>query len=147
MYDLSSNQVRYRTELHIRPEDGKSHRMEVLKMAFAPNSRDLAILYQYQKPRKHRFPVSGADKLVSKDIVFKIVTFHRCFAQTKKYFYDSHLQETRDVRNSLQEQPVGFALGSNGKVAISWRNPSKYNRTSLWLIERDSKLFDAMTYG
>jgi hypothetical protein len=148
IYDLYSNQVRHKTELHIRPEDGKSHRMEILKMAFAPDSRDLGVLYQYRKYQRHRLVYQdSADKLDSKDVVFKIVTFHRCFAKTKKYFYDSNQQETRDIRNSDQEAPVGFALGSNGKAAISWRNPSRHNTTSIWLIDRDSKLMEACTYG
>lgn len=122
--------------------------MEILKMAFAPNSRDLAALYQYRKPRKQSsVSKDSSDKLDSKDAIFKLVTFHRCFAKTKKYFYDSNQQETRDVRNSDKDEPVGLALASNGKAAISWRNPSKQNRTSIWLVDRDAKLLEACTYG
>lgn len=120
-------------------------------MAFAPDSRDLAVLYQYRKPREHCSFRNGKYyyeyQLDPKDRVFKIVTFHRCFAKTKKYFYDSNQQETRDVHNSSQEEPVGFALGSYGKAAISWRNPGKESKTSMWLISRNSELLEACTYG
>ena len=117
-------------------------------MAFAPNSRDLAILYQYQKPGKGGKFVAGLhEKADVKEAVFKIVTFHRCYAKTKKYFYDSNQQETRDIHISCHERPIGFALGSNGKVAVSWKNPRRGNKMSIWLIYRDAKLMEACTYG
>lgn len=45
LWELHASQVRRKEELYIRNEDKSQARMDVIKTAFAPESRDLAVLW------------------------------------------------------------------------------------------------------
>ena len=148
IYDLGKHHVRLKVELHIRPEDNNESRMEIVKMAFAPCSRDLAVLYRHlphslkSNRKKQGFTHDSTGKKV-----FKLVTFHSLLARTKGYFYDSHQQETKDIRVSDVYIPVGLALAANGNACIAWKNQIYEPITTLTLIGRDEKLMEACSYG
>ena len=147
IYDLGKHHVRLKAELHIRPEDGNDSRMEIVRMAFAPCSRDLAVLYRYL-PHSTK---SSVKEIYEHDTLsktaYKLVTFHHLWARTKGYFYDSHQQETKEVVVSDTEVPVGLALASNGYACLASRNQTQEHATNLTLIGRDEKLMEACTYG
>lgn len=148
VYDLGKHHVRLKAELHIRPEDGDVRRMEIVKMAFATGSRDLAVLYRHlprtSKPNT-RTKMFGHE--YSRKIVYKLVTFHFLLARTKGYFYDSHQQETKDLVVSDIEVPVGLALAANGYACVAWKDPSPERATGVTLIGRNEKLMQACNYG
>ena len=75
------------------------------------------------------------------------MTFHRCHAKTKGYFYSSAEQETRDIAFSPNHEPVGLALASKGNACITWRSPENQEVTEIVLYGRDSKLMHAENYG
>ena len=148
IYALGEDYVRLKTELHIRPEDGDDTRMEIVKMAFAPVSRDLAVLYQNIP---HTVKSSDGKKGFTHDSygfkVFKLVTFHFLLARSKGYFYDSHQQETRVIRVMDVEFPVGLALAARGNACVAWKNQVHQKFTTLTLIGRHEKLMEACNYG
>lgn len=45
LWELNTHQVRRKEELYIRNEDKSQGRMDIVKTAFAPESRDLAVLW------------------------------------------------------------------------------------------------------
>ena len=136
IYDLGRYNVRHKTELHIqRPEDENDSPIDILKMAFSPESRDLAALYRYHN-----------EKIGSSKSFYRLVTFHRLSAKTKRYFYSSSQQETRDLDYHI-EAPVGLALASDGNACIVWKHPACQLYTKILLIRRDEKLMEACSYG
>ncbi|KAL6718316.1 hypothetical protein ACLMJK_004405 [Lecanora helva] len=135
VYDLGKHQVRLKAELHIRPEDGDDRRMQVARMAFAPGSRDLAVLYRH-------VPSIQSSSME----VYKLVTFHHLAARTKGSFYDSHQQETKDLKVLTAEVPVGLALANNGYACIAWKNQILQHTSNITLIGRDEKLMEACNY-
>ena len=138
IYDLAADYVRRRVELHIRPEgDCSSTRFEVLKVSFSPSSRDLAVLYRHREPSQNtsRFLKSARDLAF-----YRLVTFHRCFAKSLGYFYDSFLQETRDIEELEDQTPVALALASNGNACIAWKSGGRLSKTKLCLVRRNEKI-------
>ena len=141
IYDLAEDYVRRRVELHIRPEGGcPSTRFEILKVTFSPASRDLAVLYRQRDHSQNRLPFPKGTTFARETEVYKLVTFRRCFAETLGYFYDSSLQETRDIIESEDQTPVGLALASNGNACISWRSTSRHRKSKVCLIRRNEKI-------
>lgn len=121
--------------------------MEIIQLAFSPRSRDLAVLYRHCQPPKKK-SLEGAifgRKSYDSDI-YKLVMFHYCFASSKGHFYDSHEQDTRDVKLCGLELPVGLALASNGTACIAIKNMIGED-TNLMLVGRDDKLMEACHYG
>ncbi len=141
VYDLGNRHVRLKAELHVRPQDGNDGRMEIVKMAFAPESRDLGVLYRHV-PSSNTFHVGSLGHTV-----YKLVTFHYLYARTKGYFYDSHQQETRDIEVPDVEVPVGLALASNGRACMACKSQIEEDSTNVTLIGRDHKLMEACDYG
>ena len=128
IYDLAEHHVRRRVELHIRPEGwDSSTRVEILKVSFSPTSRDLAVLY-----RRRDLPPECE--------IYRLVTFHRCFAKTLGYFYDSFLQETRYLEKPEDQKAVGLALASNGNACIVWKSPDRLNKPRICLVGRNKKI-------
>ena len=148
VYDLGEHHVRLKVELHIRPEDEDERRMEVVRMAFAPKSRDLAVLYHHI-PSMDRSGVQRdfRDRTASCERIYKLVTFHHLSARTKGFFYNSHQQETRDIKAMGAEIPIGLALAGKGDACIAWKNQSIQYTTNITLIGRDDKLMEACNYG
>ena len=141
IFDLGEDHVRCRVELHIRPEGKCSDtRVEILKVSFSPSSRDLAVLYQQRQLSRSASPSRGGDESARDREVYRLVTFHRCFARTLGYFYDSFLQETRDIKQPEDHRPVGLALASNGNACIAWKGPDKLNKTKICLVGRNEKI-------
>lgn len=134
IYDLAEDHVRRRVELHIRPEGGcSSTRVEIIKVSFSPSSRDLAVLYRQREHSRNAYPPPKSE-------VYRLVTFHRCFAKTLGYFYDSFLQETRDIEKPEDQEAVGLALASNGNACIVWKSPDRLNKTKICLVGRNEKI-------
>ena len=148
IYDLAEDHVRRRVELHIRPEGGcSSTRVEILKLSFSPSSRDLAILYrQKEHSRKANSSLKNAESLGDSEI-YSLVTFHRCFAETLGYFYDSFLQETRDIEKPEGQKAVGLALASNGNACIAWRSQDRLNKTKICLVGRNGKIMVCLNFS
>ena len=141
IYDLAADYVRRRVELHIRPEGVRpSTRFEIIKVTFSPASRDLAVLYRQREYSQNRLPFPKRTALTQETEIYRLVTFHRCFAETLGYFYDSSLQETRDIIESEDQTPVGLALASNGNACISWRGTSRHKTSKVCLIRRNEKI-------
>lgn len=138
IYDLAEDYVRRRVELHIRPEgDCSSTRFEVLKVSFSPSSRDLAVLYRHREPSQNTFRFLKS----ARDLAFyRLVTFRRCFAKSLGYFYDSFLQETRDIEELEDQTPVALALASNGNACIAWKSGGRLSKTKLCLVRRNEKI-------
>ena len=141
IYDLAQNHVRRRFELHIRPEGScSSTRVEILKVSFSPSSRDLAVLYRQRgHPRNASWSPNGTESARECE-VYHLVTFHRCFAKTLGYFYDSFLQETRDIQKIQDHEPVGLALASNGNACIAWKGLDRLEKTKICLVHRNKKV-------
>ena len=140
IYDLAEDYVRRKVELHIKPEGCSSTRFEILRVASSLSSRDLAVLY---RRREHTLETPFSPKSITYVCdceVYKLVTFHRCFAKTLGYFYDSFLQETRDIRAVGDQTPVGLALASNGNACIVWNSTSRLEETTICLIRRSEKI-------
>lgn len=140
IYDLAEDHVRRKVELHIRPEGSRpSTRVEILKVSFSPSSRDLAVLYRQRENSQNASTVTNRNDSTRDSADYQLVTFHRCFAKTLGYFYDSFLQETRDI-NESEGEPVGLALASNGNACIAWKNPDRINKTKICLVGRNEKI-------
>ncbi|KAL9124122.1 MAG: hypothetical protein Q9217_006518 [Psora testacea] len=145
LYDLTKHHVRKREELHIRPEDGNPGRIDVLKLAFASGSRDLAVLCR-QEDISGWAPQLRAMESRKTSLIYKLLVFHRLYAKQKGYFYSSHEQETRDVVFPRDPVPVGLALASNGTACIAWKHPGMHEKTMVWLIYRHDKLMQSCSY-
>ncbi len=141
IYDLAEDYVRRRVELHIRPEGGcPNTRFEILKVSFSPSSRDLAVLYRQRENRHNTSPFPKRSESACDSEVYRLVTFHRCFAKSLGYFYDSFLQETRDIDGIEDQKPVGLALASNGNACIAWRSTIGRNESKICLVRRNNKI-------
>lgn len=141
IYDLAENHVRRKAELHIRPEGAFSNtRMEILKVSFSSSSRDLAVLYRQREHSQNAGPLEEGEESARHSEVYRLVTFHRCFAKTLGYFYDSSLQETRDIEAPEDQKPVGLALASNGTACITWRCRDRLDGTKIFLVGRNGKI-------
>jgi len=148
IYELGKNHVWLKAELHIRSEDGNPHILEVLRLAFCPGSRDLAVLYRRVPCQKKKFVKKGVfDHELPGIFDYKLVVFHRVHTSTKGCFYESRLQETRDILNVDTEVPMGLALAFNGHACIAWKKPGEKIRTNIMLIARDDKSMQACRRG
>ena len=151
VYDLLEDQVRLKKELHIRPEDGDQRSIEIVKMAFASGSHDLAVLYRHRPTRlpAHFTAARSTNPFAPLADIYKLVTFHYLWSNSKGFFYDSHQQETRDIRVEVDNEqiPVGLALSSDGHACIAWKTQSETNPTKLILIGRNEDLMQSCTYG
>ena len=141
VYDLAEDHVRRKVELHVRPEGGcSSTRVEILKVCFSSSSRDLAVLYRQRENSQNADLLPETNESARHSEVYRLVTFHRCFAKTLGYFYDSFLQETRDIKAPEDQKPVGLALASNGTACITWRCRDRLNETKIFLVGRNGKI-------
>ena len=146
LYELSTHHVRRREELHVRPEDGNHNRMDVLKMAFASGSRDLAALCRQEDDSG--CPPRFADPNLHKKVtIYKLVVFHRLFAKHKGYYYSSIQQDTRDVAVGKGAVPVGLALASNGTACVAWNHPDVHLTSMVNLVYRHHELLQSCSYG
>ncbi len=136
VYDLGEHHVRLESVLHIPSEDGNTHTMEVSRLAFGPDSHDLAVLYRDIPENR---PPGGC--------LYKLVTFHYVHTSDPGSSYDSDLLETRDITRPDIEVPVGLALASNGRACIAWKVLGKENKTKVTLIGWDETLMRACGYG
>ena len=142
IYDLAESYVRRRFELHIRPEGScVSTRFEILKMTFSSSSRDLAVLYRQREPSEKVAPLSKRTASTQSLELYKLVTFHRCYAKSLGYFYDSCLQETRDIKDiESQQMPVGLALASDGNACVIWKSSNRLRKSKICLVRRNEKI-------
>ena len=141
IYDLAENSVRRRFELHIRPEgDCSNTRFEVLKVSFSSSSRDVAVLYRQREPSQIASPNPKRIASAREPELYRLVTFYRCFAKNLGYFYDSFLQETRDIQEPEDQIPVGLALASNGNACIAWKSTCRLSKTKMCLVRRNEKI-------
>ena len=141
IYDLAEDYVRRRFELHIRPEgDCSSTRFEILKMCFSPGSRDLAVLYRQRNPSEDAPALLQRIETTHDRELYKLVTFHRCYAKSLGYFYDSCFQETRDIGDLEGHIPVNIALASNGNACIAWKSSNRLSKTKICLVRRNEKV-------
>lgn len=141
VYDLAKDHVRRKVELHIRPEGScSSTRVEILKVCFSSSSRDLAVLYRQREHSQRACSFPERTESARHGEVHRLVTFHRCFAKTLGYFYDSCLQETRDIKAPEDSKPVGLALASNGTACIAWRCLDRLNGTKVFVVGRNEKI-------
>lgn len=95
IYELSRKTVRFkaelRTETYFDEHLQLGYHMEIFKMAFSPD-KDLAVLCRMRMSKEVPSPVAhGGDceVMVVGTQCYKLVTFHRCYAKTKGYFYSS----------------------------------------------------------
>ena len=148
IYDLGKHHIRHKAELQIKPtEDDNGRRIEIQKMAFSPESQDLAVLYRSYITTCHFECRKQAEFSDLGDPTYRLVTFHRLRAKTEKYFYSSSQQGTRNINVSNDDTPVGLALASNGYACISWKQHAKQNETKVLLIGRNKKVTEACSYG
>lgn len=144
IYYLMKRHIRRKTEIHIRPQDGNTSPMEILRMTFSARSRDLALLYRQQDLETPR--VNNGHPAVS-DTVLRLVTFHRLRDGRMGHFYDSHQQETRNLAHNSEVRPVGLALAANGTACVAFSHPGRYTGNTVYLYERNEKLMKACFYG
>lgn len=141
IYDLAEDHVRRRVELHIRPEGSCSNtRVEILKVSFSPDSRDLAVLYRQREHSRNPSPSPRRTESARRSEVYRLVTFHRFSAKNLGYFYESFLQETREIKQPADHKPVGLALASNGNACIVWKGPDRLKQTNICLVGRNEKI-------
>ena len=142
IYDLAESYVRRRFELHIRPEGScASSRFEILKITFSSSSRDLAVLYRQREHSEKVAPLSKGAASTQNLELYKLVTFHRCYAKSLGYFYDSSLQETRDIKDiESQQTPVGLALASDGNACVVWKSSNRLRKSKICLVRRNEKI-------
>lgn len=143
LYDLAEDHVRRKVELHIRPASSNT-RVEILKVCFSSGSRDLAVLYRQREHSQKTYHFPERDESAHYSEVYRLVTFHRCFAKTLGYFYDSFVQETRDIKAPEYQKPVGLALASNGTACVVWRSPDGVNGSKILLVGRNVKTITTM---
>ena len=141
VYDLARDYVRRRFELHIRPPEGfPNTRFEILKVSFSSSSRDLAVLYRQREHPQSRSSFRKRTEPDHNSGAYKLSTFHCCFAKTLGYFYDSFLQEIRDIKEIEDHTPVGLAVASNGNACIVWRSTGRLNKSKICLVRRNEKI-------
>ena len=141
IYDLAKDSVRHRFELHIRPvDDCSSTRFDILKVSFSPSSRDLAVLYRQREPSENASLTPKRTEAVHDLELYRLATFHRCYAKSLGYFYDSSLQETRDITNDVDHTPFGLALASNGNACITWKSSTRLTKTEICVVCRNEKI-------
>ena len=147
LYELFEDRVCRKEELHIRHEDGNENRMDILKMAFAPGSRDLAVLCYQKESIRYRPPQCFTpEKLGGQGIYYKLIVFHRLNARQRGHFYSSHIQETRDVALPKYLKIVAVALAPNGIAGISLHNGRPNGGLNAWLVTRNSEMMQSCTY-
>ena len=147
LYELHKDHIWKTEELHIRPEDDNPNRMDILKMAFAPGSRDLAILcYQKESLDYRQCSPSVLERLRDQVVYYKLIVFHRLHARQKGHFYSSHVQDTRDVAVRRNLKIVALALASNGTACVSLHDGRPDACLNAWLIKRGSNLNQISTY-
>ena len=133
IYDLTQDFVRCQVELHIRPEGAsQTTRYEIFKVSSSPSTRDLAVLCRQREHRQRAISARDA-------FIYKLVTFHRCFAKNLGYFYNSIYQESRDIKNLKEYTPTGLALASNGNACIVWKCTSELHKFKICLVRRNRK--------
>ena len=142
IYDLAESYVRRRFELHIRPEGScASTRFEILKVTSSSTSRDLAVLYRQRESSEKVAPFSKTTVSTQNLELYKLVTFHRCYAKSLGYFYDSSLQETRDIKDiESQQTPVGLALASDGNACVVWKSSNRLRKSKICLVRRNAEI-------
>ena len=148
IYDLGKHHIRHKAELQIKPtEDNNGRRIEIQKMAFSPESQDLAVLYRSYITTCHFECRKQTEFSDPGEPTYRLVTFRRLHAKTKKYFYSSSQQGTRNINVSNDDTPVGLALASNGYACIAWKQHAKQNETKVLLIGQHNKYMATNSYG
>ena len=147
LYELKECHVRQREELHIRHEDANPNRMDILKLAFAPGSRDLAVLCYQKGSKAYRSKDSRMhESLEDKHTYYKIVVFHCLYARQKGHFYSSHQQDTRDIWLPSYCKPMTLALAPNGTACICLSRGEEGPGLNVRLIRRDNAFMCWRTY-
>ena len=98
---------------------------------------EICVVYRQREHAQKAYPFPERDESAHYSEVYRLVTFHRCFAKTLGYFYDSFLQETRDIKAPEDQKPVGLALASNGIACVVWRSPDRLNGTKMFIVGRN----------
>ena len=149
IYELSRHPVRKREELQVHHEDNNPGRINILKVAFAPGSKDLGVLCTQDScldegvtNHAKRFGLTAG----SKSTQYKLVVFHRLYAKQKGHFFSSEIQETRDILFPNRARPVGFALAQNGSACIVCRDGSLKSTSMIWVAHRHDKLMETCSY-
>ena len=147
LYKLKEYHVQQSQELHIRHEDGNPNRMDILKLAFAPDSGDLGVLCYQKGSKAHRNNGPSTPKSLEEDYAYyKMVVFHSLYARQKGHFYSSYQQETRDIELPSYCKPQDIALAPNGMACICLYDEREENGLNVRLICRDSAFMQCRTY-
>ena len=94
IYELSEKYVRLkaelRTETNFDDEFHRDYHMEIVKLAFS-HDKDLAVLCRMKIAKETPSPFVEDTEPGPGNVTpcLKLVTFHRCYAKTKGYFYSS----------------------------------------------------------
>jgi hypothetical protein len=95
IYELGKKIVRFnaelRTETYFDEHLQRDYHMQIVKMAFSPE-KDLAVLCRMRTSEEVPSPIThegDCEVTVVGAQCSKLVTFHRCYAKTKGYFYSS----------------------------------------------------------
>ena len=156
LFEVTNRLVRKRELLEIHQDD--DYRGEILfqKLAFAPGSRDLAVLCTQGQYDPDKGVYRGGHGPIwdrkGKYITHKLVVFHRLHARQKGWFYSSSVQDTRDIVFSRGAKVVDLALSPTGLACIAWiyqdlaceNWPAR--EPLVWLVHRNNELMDACPY-
>ena len=95
IYELGKKVVRFkaelRTETYFDEDLQVDYHMEIIKLAFSPD-KDLVVLCRMRTSKEIPSPIADegdCEVTIVGTRCFKLVTFHRCHAKTKGYFYSS----------------------------------------------------------
>lgn len=156
LFEVTNRLVRKRELLEIHQDDDYRGEIRFHQLAFAPGSRDLAVLCTLEQydPDKgvYRSGHGPSWDRKRKYITYKLVVFHRLHARQKGWFYSSSVQDTRDVVFSRGAKVVDLALSPTGVACIAWiyQDLADTNWPAreplVWLVHRNNELMDACPY-
>ena len=148
LYNLTQDSVHKEDELHLPLEQRTQDEMDILKVAFAPQTRDLAVLCRPadSSPCVPQFTDSFPRAHKPDLVIYKLILFHRLHSKRRGHYYFSFKNETRDVPID-SAIPASLAISSDGTACIAWKHHDNNVTWKPWLIFRNDKLMRSCSYG
>lgn len=148
LYECSKRLVKRHEELHVHHEARNAGPTHILKMAFAEETKDLAVLCTQdddrdEKPVRRPFRL---DRYTHPITTYKLILFPRCHAAVKGYYYDSSQQESRDIIFQKGAKVTGLALAKNGTACIVWNDARARKSSLVWLVYRNKDLMGSQQF-
>ena len=156
LFEVTRKSTRKRELLEIHRDHEFPGEIQILKLAFAPGTKDLAVLCTQEcySPEigKYSCRIGSNWEWQRNYITNKLVVFHRIHTKLKGYFYSTSVQEIRDVEFMREPKVVDLALSPTGLACITWTYQDRNRRNwpaeeaLTWLVHRNTELMEACQY-